>query len=355
MKLGAETNTRWLWFITYIPLPLSVIAQIYVLFWLLDANQGGIGILFIIAELGLAIATIIGLHQFKPWGWYCIMVLFGIQLFGTPLKVHAKASLRYEVTQVANSYLQSQGRSPLSTSKPSIFDFEPMLTFFLFLAVWTIPNAIYLYRRRHLFGLETPSFASPAPDPMLSSQIAPNMPSNNMVTNREEQAYAEARRELDSGNVREGLWAKVCAEETEDERRKAQYVRYRAQQIWYAKNTAETEARRKTISASIRHWTGFVAKRIAIGFLLYLTWGVVIMIMFISMRFLFQHDSDNYGYWHSLMWIPIIIPGMLIYLGFPIYILRAIIRETKRRKAAHFGVAQSGSTHQDCKMNPAQE
>lgn len=355
MRLGADTNTRWLWFITYILLPLNVIAQIFGLFWLLDADQGGIGILFIIAELGLAIATIIGLHQFKPWGWYCIMVMFGIQLIGTPLKVHAKASMRYEVTQAANSYLQSQGRSPLTASKPSIFDFEPMLTFVFLLAIWTIPNAIYLYRRRHLFGIETQSFPNLALDPMFPSKSTSPMPrqSNSMmVSDEEERAYADARRELDSGNVREGLWAKVCAEETEDERRKAQYLRYRAQQIWYAKNTAKTEARRKTTNASIRHWTWFVAKRIAIGFLLFLTWSVVSM--FIPMRFLYQHYSDNYGYWELLMWIRI-IPSMLIVFGFPIYLVRSIVRESRRRKAAHFGGTQSSNTHQRCKMNPAQE
>lgn len=331
MKLGAETNTRWLWFITYILLPLNVIAQIFGLFWLLDADQGGIGILFILAELGLAIATIIGLHQFKTWGWYCIMVVFGIQLIGTPLKVHAKASLRYEVTQAANSYLQSQGRSPLTTSKPSIFDFEPMLTFFLLLAIWTIPNAIYMYRRRYLFGCATPSFPDPDPDPTISSNIVPPSARNSLVTDKEEQAYAEARRELDSGNIREGLWAKVCAEETEDERRNLRYLQYRARQIWYANNTAETEARQKMTAASIRHWSAFVAKRIGIGLLLYVAWMAVFI--FMPRGFLYRHDSEDYGYWQLLMWIRI-IPGMLIVFGFPIYIILSIIREAKRRKAS---------------------
>ena len=153
MRFGAETNTRWLWFITYILLPLNVIGQTFLLFWLLDEGQGGMGLVIILAELGLAVATILGLHQQKPWGWYCIMVMFGIQLIGTPLKVHTKASMQYEVTQAANSYLRGQGRSPIRMSKPSIFDLEPMLTFFMLMVFWTAPNMIYMYRRNHLFGI----------------------------------------------------------------------------------------------------------------------------------------------------------------------------------------------------------
>ncbi len=288
MRLGVETNTRWLWFITYILLPLNVIAQVFGLFWLLDADQGEIGILFILAELGLAIATIIGLHQFRTWGWYCIMVVFGIQLIGTPLKVHAKASLRYEVTQAANSYLQSQGRSPLITSKPSIFDFEPMLTFFLLLAVWTIPNAIYMSRRRHLFGVtEVVVDAYSAKGIGMHSQHKVSVPVNSgqraVVTEEQETLYVQAATEFDSGNIRQGLWTKITLDETEPGKQRAAYIRERVAQLMYESAILQPKRIRDARRGTLKKWwretkSSSVGSDIAFAIIFLILWPVTLVL-----------------------------------------------------------------------------
>lgn len=269
MKLGAETNTRWLWFITYILLPVNAIAQIFALFWLLDANLAGIGIIFTLAELGLAIATIIGLHQFKTWGWYCIMAVFGIQLIGAPLKVHVKASLRYEITQAANSYLQSQGRSPFTTTKPSIFDFEPMLTFFLLLAIWTIPNAIYMFRRRSLYTISTSSNYGMSGGLENPSPIGISAPMNNVVTSMEEQAFANAKQEYESGNIRDGLMVKVITEEPDPEKQRLLYIRYRAQQLCTEQQQLEFTENTNARNVTIKFWVTQIAKQLFIAILLF--------------------------------------------------------------------------------------
>lgn len=232
MSLGAETNTRWLWFLTYILLPFNVVAQILGLFYYLDADQGGVGILFILAELCLAIATIVGLHQQKPWGLYFIMVVFGLQLIGTPLKVHAKTSMRYDTIRDANSYRQSQGLEPHRIVKPSLFDFEPMFAFFLLLAIWTIPNLVYIYRRRQLFGI-TENFDTAWMYPSTSYEGGIRMTSThrNIVTDEEEALYVQVAKEFDSGNIREGLWTKVTVEETDTTKQRAAYIRYRVAQL----------------------------------------------------------------------------------------------------------------------------
>jgi hypothetical protein len=236
MTLGAETNTRWLWFITYILLPLNVAGQVFVLFWLLDVGQGGVGLVFILAELCLAIVTILGLHQQKPWGWYCIMVMFGIQLVGTPLKVHAKASMRYEVNQSVNSYLQSQGRYPLSNAKPSLFDSEPMLSFFLLMVIWTIPNTIYMFRRRKLFGVESSPF--PVLDYNLAQRVGIAMvPSANrpkQYSIDDSAFYAAAMKECDGGadTRRASTWARAFSMMEGDEiKTKAKYIELRVAEL----------------------------------------------------------------------------------------------------------------------------
>ena len=270
MRFGADTNTRWLWFITYILLPLNVIGQTFVLFWLLDNNQGGFSLVLILAEIGFAIATILGLHQQRSWGWYCIMVMFGIQLLATPLKVHAKASMRYEVTQAANSYLQSQGRSPIRTSEPSIFDIEPMLTFFLLLVIWTAPNMIYFYRRKHLFIVP----GNMDYDGMHAASVSQMVPAakpqhGNIVTSLEEQAFSDAQGEFDNGNVRQGLMVKVTTEEPDPEKQRLLYIRYRAQQLIMEKQTLEFAANTNARNVAIKFWATHVTKQLFIAVLLF--------------------------------------------------------------------------------------
>lgn len=276
MRLGAETNTRWLWFITYIFLPFNVIGEIFLLFWFLNADQGGLAIISILGELGLIIATIIGLHQFKTWGWYCIMVIFGIQLIGTPLKVYAKASMNYEIVQVGNRLFQSQGREPIAIHEPSFFDFQPMLAFFMLLAIWTIPNAVYMYRRRSLFALSTSSSYGMSRGLETSSTIGISVPMNNVVTSMEEQAFANAQREYDSGSIREGLMVKVSTEEPDPQKQRLLYIRYRAQQLCIEGQQLCIERQRHDIiernevrKATVKFWAIQVTKQLLIAVLLF--------------------------------------------------------------------------------------
>ena len=255
MRFGAETNTRWLWFITYILLPLNVIGQTFLLFWLLDKNQGGFSLVLILAELGLAIATILGLHQQRSWGWYCIMVMFGIQLIGAPLKVHAKASMRYEVTQAVNGYLRSQGRSPIRMSEPSIFDLEPMLTFFMLMVIWTAPNMIYMYRRKQLFGIEQDvgndricTSTSKNRSVRLASTHEP------IVTEEEETLYIQAASEFESGDIRQGLWTKITLDEAGPECQRAAYIRGRVAQLMHESAVLRPQRIRNARKRALKSW-----------------------------------------------------------------------------------------------------
>ncbi len=240
MTFGAETKTRWLWFLTYIFLPLNVIGQIIGLFQLIDMDMGGFALVFIFAELGLCIATIIGLHQHKPWGWYCILAIFALQLFGTPFKVYQKESLRYEILLSGNRVREMHGQSPIRNEKPSVFDFQPMLTFFLLLGIWTLPNAIYIYRRKHIFGIEEHPFGSGFDDlvsllpmkPLPGSNSVHAKASNQTQSEPDSAAYAQAWEELESGTRDTGLWAKSFAESEGDEARaKAAYIQHRTHQL----------------------------------------------------------------------------------------------------------------------------
>ena len=254
MSFGAETNTRWLWFLTYVLLPLNVIGQVCVLFWFVDNGQGGMALVLILAELCLAIVTIVGLHQQKPWGWYCIMAMFGIQLVGTPLKVQVRASMKHEVNRTLNIYLESEGRPPLNTVAPSIFDFEPMLTSFLVLVVWTIPNTIYMYRRRNVFGVAASSSSVPEWDSSICSQMVSAATLNGVVAEEDEAYYTRAAAEVESGNPHQGLWIASTLDLTDPSQQRAAYIRNRVAQMKHEVIVLRPQRIRNARRKAVRVW-----------------------------------------------------------------------------------------------------
>ena len=55
--------------------------------------------------------------------------------------------------------------------------------------------------------------------------------SNTPISDEEEKAYELAYEELESGNVRKGIWAKVLSEQTDIDKQRQLYIKYRATQI----------------------------------------------------------------------------------------------------------------------------
>ncbi len=118
-------RTIWLWFYTYIRLPLGALAAISAV----DRLQPNDSVFAWIAAVG-AIAVAVGLHRRTIWGWQLNWIF-----------------LLFESTNFIKMIAPSQ-------------------TFFSAIAVvavvWLAPNSVYFYRRRHLFDSAAPNRGVPA-------------------------------------------------------------------------------------------------------------------------------------------------------------------------------------------------
>lgn len=134
--LGPSLPTRWLTFYTAVRLPLGALMWLGAAFVIAgQTGSSGFGFVSIsvLALVALIIATAVGLAKRTLWGWRLNNVLLGVELFLT-------------------SYAKCAEHAP-----PNLAVF---VVFLVALGlVWTLPNLIYFWKRRPLFGVEAGSTA----------------------------------------------------------------------------------------------------------------------------------------------------------------------------------------------------
>ena len=139
-----------------------------------------------------------------------------------------------------------------------------------------------------------------------------------LVSEEEERAYCQAKEELASGNIRGGLWIKVTTEESEKDQQESKYIQHRVTQLIDLARLEEIQNHRARRSA----WRGYVSRRILKAVLMVvLGFGVSVPLLVLAIEF-------NEGLLGLLPALTFFLP----LLWAPIYLIRGIRQEAKRRK-----------------------
>lgn len=109
---------KWLWFYTYISLPLTLIWSLISIFFIPDLTERVISLIIIIPFGILSILVFIGIHKRRIWGWKLNWVLIAVELILFVFSVFSRAGT------------VSMGYTPL----------------------WVALNVMYFSRRRILFS-----------------------------------------------------------------------------------------------------------------------------------------------------------------------------------------------------------
>ena len=116
-------ETKWLWFWNYISLPLGVIwSFLYILSCPILA-------IVLVPVAGVYIATIIGLHCRKKWGWIMNWIAIGVTYLNLILPNPAA----------------------MSNKKVEVFWTLVGINIFIYGLVWIWPNVVYWKKRKCLF------------------------------------------------------------------------------------------------------------------------------------------------------------------------------------------------------------
>jgi len=125
VEIEKELPTNWLFFYTYIRIPLGLIIGIaetvYYYSDVLDPGSKIIILLVTIIDTVLYLLLFIGLHKRKLWGWRFNWFILIAETLLRPV----------ESALTMNTYIISVG---------------------IFFLIWFLPNSIYFRKRRHLFS-----------------------------------------------------------------------------------------------------------------------------------------------------------------------------------------------------------
>ena len=180
---------QWYWFLVLFALPMAVARSIirWIVapeFWLLCAF-----------DIAFQAAFAVGLAKLKPWGWFLSLLVPIIQAVTFSLAMGSQHGVG-----------------------------GAALALFMMLCLWSVPNCIYFYRLKAMFGVGLVNF-----DRGLPTFLRPY----GLVVNKgnDEAAYAEAYDEATGDNRKKELWAKAFAQSDGDEHRaQAMYIRLRVEQ-----------------------------------------------------------------------------------------------------------------------------
>ncbi len=120
-----DIGTKWLWFYTYIRIPLSVLT-------LLSSFPGGLSTLPGLIYLGfivLLICNFVGLSGRKAWGYKLNWCVLGVECLLAPFGVISEGSFGGQLDFLTYSVVLA-----------------------IVILIWLVPNAIYFSKRKGLFS-----------------------------------------------------------------------------------------------------------------------------------------------------------------------------------------------------------
>jgi hypothetical protein len=245
----------------------------------LPSDYLGTQVLMSVLNLAFCGALFVGLRQLKQWAWWLTMTAILLGPISMAVSKAQTENLKQGVVRDGQQLMNPDGVQSLPAGQSQV---GTVVLLVVGLLGWTLPNGVYFYRRRSWFGISGDMLATDSQSSIgaqsanragVSPDVSASSRCNSMVSDREEAAFGNAKREFDNGRLREGLWAKVISEETDAGKQKQLYLRYRAVQILHDDRQAAQREKR----SALRHWAGIVTKRVVLGVALFygVAWSII--------------------------------------------------------------------------------